>query len=148
MSIRVLRSADVPATTRPEVWLDDSAGYRQILHTDLGVIAADDIDTLNRAAHFVMTIGDLDGKSVAWIGGGLCIGPRMFALARCTQDVYEIEPSLREFCPDGVAFAVGDWRNTLTSKYDIIIYDLGDQVPRDILTKHLNPGGIILPIED
>jgi protein-L-isoaspartate O-methyltransferase len=32
--------------------------------------------------------------------------------------------------------------------YDIIIYDLGGEVPRETLAKHLNPGGKILPEKD
>ena len=94
------------------------------------------------------SVGDPNGKSVAWIGGGFCIGPRLFATANCRQVVFEIEPSLREFCPEGVEFIPGDYRETMTGKYDVIIFDLGGDVPRDLLTKHLSDGGKILPSKE
>jgi hypothetical protein len=32
--------------------------------------------------------------------------------------------------------------------YDVIVYDLGGDVPREFLSEHLNAGGIILPKEE
>ena len=46
-----------------------------------------------------------------------------------------------------VKFIPGDWRDTISGHYDVIVYDLGGDIPRDILAKHLNKGGIILPNE-
>ena len=90
--------------------------------------------------------GDLASKSVAWIGGGMCIGPRLFDGAK--QTVYEILPALKQFCPEGVKFIPGDWRDTISGHYDVIVYDLGGDVPRETLAEFLAPGGVILPKED
>ena len=111
-------------------------------------LCGEDLDTFARAARFAIDVGPLTGRTVAWIGGGLCVGPRVFAIASCVQVVYEIEQSFAEFCPGGVKFIGGDWRDTIGGRFDVIIYDLGGDVPRESLTPHLNPGGIILPIED
>ena len=97
------------------------------------------------ALMYLGAAGPIDGKSIAWIGGGYCVGPRLFALHDCKQTVYEIEPSLDQFCPQSVAFVSGDWRNTLTGTYGVIIYDLGGEVPRELLSKFLSHDGVILP---
>jgi spermidine synthase len=121
-------------------------GTRLVLNNAGECIAADQDDIHARAAKFAIEAGRLFGKSVAWIGGGLCVGPRVFAAAECKQTVYEIEPALAEFCPKGIEFVAGDWRTTIEGKFDIIVYDLGDEVPRDTLSAYLAPGGSILPL--
>lgn len=123
-------------------------GARLVMNDAGECIATDQAETYERAARFALDCGVLDpSKTVAWIGGGLCIGPRLFAMTGCVQDVYEIEPALREFCPEGVAFAAGDYRETMRGSYDVIVYDLGGVVPRDFLTRYLTPNGILLPKE-
>jgi len=82
--------------------------------------------------------------AVAHIGGGLCLLTQMMGPAY-EHVVYEIGEELREFCPDGVTFIPGDWRDTISGKYDVVIYDLGGEVPRETLAKFLAPGGVILP---
>lgn len=119
-------------------------GYRVVMRCDRGV-CDDGPDTYARAARFAIEAGSLHWKSVAWIGGGLCVGPAVFAAAGCRQTVYEIEPALAEFCPRGVTFVAGDWRDNITGTFDVIVYDLGGDVPRETLEKHLAVGGLILP---
>ena len=117
-------------------------GERHYL-VDGGAIATEGDDQVARMAWIAMQIPL--GASVAWIGGGFCIGPRL-SMGR-KQTVYEIEPALREFCPEGVEFVPGDWRDTISGKYDVIVFDLGGDVPRETLAKYLNPGGVLLPKE-
>lgn len=107
----------------------------------------EDTETYARAARFAIDAAPFTLKTVAWIGGGMCVGPRLFTVTRCTQTVYEIEPSFAEFCPVGITFVPGDWRVTLTGRFDIIVFDLGGPVPYGDLTPFLNIGGIILPEE-
>jgi hypothetical protein len=147
MTIRTLKVSVVPATEKPEIWVDTFSGYSQILSRD-GLIAADDQECYAQSTRFALSAAPLNGKLIAWIGGGLCIGPRLFALAECEQVVYEIEPLLAEFCPKGVKFIPGDWRDTISGTYDVIVYDLGGEVPRETLANFLAPGGVILPKED
>lgn len=145
MGVRVLESVDVPATTRPRLSVDDAYGYTRILR-DGDVLDSDAQDKLARSAEFALA-AQPRGKSIAWIGGGVCHGPRLFAIADCRQTVYEIEPALKEFCPEGVEFVAGDWEDNIHGKYDVIVFDLGGDVPRETLLKHLNEGGKLLPLE-
>jgi len=117
-------------------------GYNIVLRGDRGV-CDDNQDTYARAAKFAIDANPA-GKSVAWIGGGLCVGPKVFAIAGCRQTVYEIEPALAEFCPEGVRFVPGDWQATIRGQFDVIVYDLGGEVDKALLTPHLAPGGLIL----
>ena len=143
MTTRVIESVDVPATKRPRLSVDDAYGYTRILCNG-DVIDSDSQDELVRSAEFALA-AQPRGKSVAWIGGGICHGPRLFAISDCQQTVYEIEPALREFCPEGVTFIPGDYQAPVTGTYDVIIYDLGGDVPREFLSNHLKRGGVILP---
>ena len=145
MDVRVLVQEDVPATTRRLLWVDTSNGWPVVFSHSLGVIAAEDVAQLAFLARCQLAASPLRGKSVAWIGGGTCLGPRLFQECGCIQTVYEIEPALAEFCPHAVSFVLGDWRKTLAGKYDLIVYDLGEKVPRNDLTAHLKPGGVIFP---
>ena len=148
MGIRVMATVSVPASTKPSVWIDESYGYRALFHHEMGQIDGEDQDRKARTAEFAYAAGRLTGKSVAWIGGGLCYGIRCFAIADCTQTVFEQMAECREFCPEGVEFIPGDYRETMRGTYDVIVFDLGGDVPRKFLAKHLNPGGKILPEKD
>ena len=148
MGVRVIVSRTIPAKEVPDVWVDDSTGTTQIFTSRADCVHSDNDDSVARVTRFALAAIPFDGKTVAWIGGGLCIGPRLFAIADCKQTVYEIEPALYEFCPDRVLFIPGDWKDTIKGKYDLIIYDLGGEVPRETLAKYLNPGGKILPEKD
>jgi hypothetical protein len=120
-------------------------GYRMVMRGNTNIC----IDNRREVAFNAMCreqAGDVKGKTVAWIGGGMCIGPRLFDGAK--QTVYEILPALKQFCPEGVKFIPGDWRDTISGKYDIVIFDLGGEVPRETLAEFLAPGGVILPKED
>ena len=98
-----------------------------------------------RIALHVIEIGSKK-PSIALIGGGTFILPRL--LGHLNPVVFELRSLLvKEFCPKGVRCIVGDYRATLTGTYDVIVYDLGGDVPRENLATHLNPGGIILPLE-
>jgi len=126
------------------VWRD---GFNRLFLGD-GLLADDCDQTHGLWARAAVESSPLRGKRIAWIGGGLCVGPRVFGLGECNQTVYEIEPSLAEFCPVGVEFIPGDYRETMRGNYDVIIYDLGGDTPRKFLERHLNPGGKILPEKD
>lgn len=144
--MRVLDTLEV--TVQEALTLHDDDHNNRFIRKGGTYLCGEDIDTYARAARFAIDAASLTGKRIAWIGGGLCVGPRVFAIADCRQTVYEIEPSLHEFCPADVTFIPGDWRDTISGRFDIVIYDLGGDVPRDDLVAHLNPGGIILPKAD
>lgn len=126
--------------------VDHPNGYQIVYRCDK-VLAMNGPDDLCRVAGYALSAKNLQRKTVAWIGGGLCLGPRLFDISNCTQTIYEIEPALAEFCPNRFTFIPGDWRSTISGTYDVIVYDLGDDVPRQELTPFLAPGGIILPAE-
>lgn len=146
--MRILDARNV--TVREELRLETrDDGLRRIWRGN-SLLADDGPDTHARATAFALaafeqprTIAPL----VAWIGGGLCVGPRLFACCGALQTIYELEPRLGEFRPDGSTFIAGDWRDTLSGLYDVIVYDLGGEVPYDALRTHLKPGGVILPLE-
>lgn len=122
-------------------------GYHLIFR-GTSVVCDDSDDTLARAAKFAIHARNLRQKTVAWIGGGYCLGPRVFDVANCIQTVYEIEPSLSEFCPNNMTFVPGDWKATLSGLFDIIVFDLGTPTPEDILLldAHLEPNGRLLEL--
>jgi len=124
------------------VTVDCSNSFR-IAFNETGSIAAEEPSEYAFLIACALNCAPIKGKTIAWIGGGFCIGPRLFVGAK--SSVYEIESDLREFCPDGVEFIHGDYRDALTGKYDVIVYHLGGEVPREFLSKHLNDGGVILP---
>jgi len=144
MSERILYERTEPQPDRRVVGtIIGEPGNRSYLINGAAVATEGD-DQTAKMARFVMEMSL--PASIAWIGGGFCIGPRLVvALCGADQIVYEIEPALAEFCPKGATFIPGDYRTTLTGKYDVIVYDLGGEVPD--LTAHLNPGGMILPKE-
>ena len=127
------------------VKIDCSNSYR-IAFNKTGSIASEEPSQYEFLVTCALQCAPVAGKSIAWIGGGFCVGPRLFVGAKST--VYEIEPDLREFCPGDAEFMVGDYRETMTGTYDIIIYDLGGDVPRGHLSNHLTPGGVILPSKE
>lgn len=140
---RVLDSRLVSTKLELRLIVHAGMGHRMIMEGD-ACLCDESPETYARAARFAEAAGDLVGKTVAWIGGGLCVGPRVFAIAGCAQTVFEIRPSLREFCPPGVTFVEGDWLDTFHGFFDLIVYDLGGDAPRSILKDYLNPGGRIL----
>lgn len=144
--MRVIESRQVSITETLAVHEDNGPGKRFLFRRGSPFLS--EVEGYESAPGFVLEAGPLAGKSVAWIGGGFCVGPRVFAIADCKQTVYEIEPALAEFCPEGVEFVPGDYRDTMRGTYDVIVYDLGGDVPREFLSKHLNDGGVILPKED
>jgi hypothetical protein len=118
-------------------------GHRVVMRGERGV--ADDGDfTWARSARFAASVPP-SAHTIAVIGGGLCVLPRLLRWASVT--VYEIEPALRRFCPNGVVFVPGDWKNTLSGPYDVIVYDVGDTPDRSLLEQHLARGGVLLGVE-
>ena len=148
MGIRILEQATtmIPQESRLEL-IDDGYGKRVLRNGQQ--IASDCDGDIAVLARRLVTIrdGGFNRGSVAHIGGGLCLLARMMGPGY-DHTVFEIEPSLREFSPRGVTFIPGDWRDTISGTFDIVIYDLGGEVPRGTLLKHLNDGGVILPKED
>ena len=138
--MRVLDTRNI--TVREELTVRGEAPRRWIYRGE--VCICNEEDDYSRAIPFLLAAGSLRQKRVAWIGGGFCIGPRAFAVANCDQTVFEQEPALEEFCPDGVRFVPGPWRDTIQGLFDVIIYDVGGEIPRDELDKYLKPEGAVL----
>jgi hypothetical protein len=125
--------------------ITDQQGFRHVLCGQT-TIASDTDDQVAAMARHVMAM-PARPTSVAWIGAGLCIGPRIArGRVRDRQDVYEIREALGRFCPNYATFILGDWHDTLTGQYDVIVYDLADlsNNDRDRLTMHLAAGGVLL----
>lgn len=141
--MRILETRDI--TIREDLRVETRDDGLNRIWRGAGLVCDDSPEQHAVAVKYAIAAAPLAGKSVAWIGGGLCVGPRLFAIADCTQTVYEIEPALFEFCPSGVTFIGGDWRDTITGKFDVIVYDLGGDTPKEELAKFLNLGGKILP---
>jgi hypothetical protein len=141
--MRVLDARNVQV--REEITVRGEAPNRAIYRGDMAI--CNEADDYTRVVPFLLDAGKLNRKTVAWIGGGFCIGPMAFAIADCRQTVYEGESCLREFCPDGIAFVAGDWRDTIRGSFDVVIFDLGGPVPYAELSNFLSVGGIILPKE-
>src|SRR5689334_11927214 len=89
--------------------VDHADGHTELVYRGEKLVATAGDDDLCRVAGFMLRAGPLPGKTVAWLGGGLCLGPRLFATAGCKQTVYEIEPALAEFCPQSITFVPGDY---------------------------------------
>jgi hypothetical protein len=141
-----MRILDTVTVEVPIVLTDETVGNRII--TREGIVLSDDSrGTYARAARYAIATGFLVGKVIAWIGGGLCVGPRLFATSKVRQTIFEANPSFAEFCPPGLNFVPGDWRVNIVNNagpYDVIVYDLRDTIPTAELTPYLTPTGIIL----
>jgi hypothetical protein len=84
-------------------------------------------------------------KTVAHIGGGLCLLPTALSIVPgIDQTVYEKEGCLSIFCPKEIRFVAGDWRDTIKGRFDLIVWDLPDPCPREELEGFLTPDGIIV----
>ena len=98
---------------------------------------------------------------IALMGCGTCYLTRMLNLRKwgCI-DIYEIEPWIveniarREF-PEHIRrgnwnFIMGDYADTLPNEgmYDIIVYDTTVPPDRELLSEHLNEGGLLLMYPD
>jgi len=120
-------------------------GYRLLFRGDK-LVCDDGDETYARAAKFAVKARNLQGKTVAWIGGGFGVGPRVFDVSNCTQTIYEIEPALSEFFPPRFTFVPGDWHTAITGLFDVIVYDLGLPTPEEItlLNLHLAANGKLL----
>jgi hypothetical protein len=144
--MRVLSHHSVIVEQVIELEAHDGDGRRRIYRNTGGVrlCLCDEADDVTRVLKWCEGAGRLVGKSVAWLGGGFCTGPRAFAIAGCQQTVFELEASLEEFCPAGCLFVAGDWHTTLAGVYDVIIHDAaGDFDPSEV-AEHLNSGGVVL----
>jgi hypothetical protein len=139
--ITVLRTEIIPAIERPTLWVDDAPGYRVLMAPNDTVIATEDPGMLAAAAEYRLQIPK--GNKVAVIGGGFCVLPRL--LLDCQVDVYETIQELAQYVPPGANFIVGDWSTTLVDAYNVIVYDLGGEVPYAQLEPHLLTDGFILP---
>jgi len=84
--------------------------------------------------------------SIGYIGGGTAVMPRLLKHRARHHTVYEIEPvivtTLRVMYP-WLNVIEGDYRDTLRTHHDIIIYDLPGPVPIAQLHAHLNPNGLL-----
>lgn len=82
-------------------------------------------------------------NTVAWIGGGFCLGPRIArGRVKDAQHVYEKRSQMQRFCPNYATFILGDYKTTITGTYDVIVYDDGTTPPdMTVINVHLAPGG-------
>lgn len=120
MGVTILKEEEIPATSKPILWVDDSNGYRMAFSEGVCIAAEDDAE-MAACARWRLRIAS--NSKVAIIGGGFCVLPRL--LTDCAVTVYEVEAELQQFCPTTCEFIVGDWNETLTIKYDVIVYDTG-----------------------
>ena len=91
------------------------------------------------------------GSSVAHLGGGMGLLPKMLMGRGFEQEVFEIDDAIAKWLLEGVpgthsTIHVGDWRETLVGSYEIIVYDIDAPVDMDSLRKHLNPDGHIFTL--
>lgn len=128
----------------------DSRGFKHII-TGQYTIDTDVDEQLARLARWVLSM-PARFDSIAWIGGGMCQGPRLVRGRVRAQDVYEKRPAMERFCPSGATFILGDWRDTINGQYDVIVYDVWDPREADVLSEpdrtrlesHLTEGGLLL----
>jgi hypothetical protein len=127
-----------------ELFIHDGGGHRMIKRGS-AFICNEALEEFGRCAKLLLDLRLPPRSSIAIIGGGFCIMPRLLQGRGLTITVFEIEPALARFCPDNCTFIPGDYHETLQGRYDGIIYDLPIALDTD-LTPYLNPGGIILGI--
>lgn len=144
----IIDSVDVVVTTRSVLRVETLNGVRY-LWRDSSVLADDGPEEKARMTDYALAIKSRrpDGATIAMIGCGFCLLGRMHILApQFTFTAYDTEVATKRFADEcGCAFVPGDWHDTLAGTFDVIVYDIGDPVPYDLLAPHLNPGGIILP---
>ena len=148
MGIEILDQVTVVVEKDESLFLEVQPDGERRLFRGLRSIADDGDGLMATEARYALKVRDFKprGCTVAIIGGGLGILPRLL-WKDYTITVHEIEPRLDRFTPNWCTFIPGDWRTTISGTYDVIVYDLGGDVPVEELTPHLAPGGIILPAE-
>lgn len=62
---------------------------------------------------------------VAHIGGGFCVMARLMGPAY-EHFIYEIEPDFAQFAPPEATFVLGDYKDTFTGNFDVVIHDVTD----------------------
>lgn len=97
-----------------------------------------------------------ENASIAMLGAGtLILLPLINKMASWgTKHIYELVPEIKEWNQheqegrdDGWTWKIGDWEKQLKSKYDVIVFDVGQAVTderRTFLESKLNQGGIII----
>lgn len=143
-----LAEVTMTTTITIEEMVHAGEGYLMVMRGNQCIASESDFDVA-RSARFLLALREagIVSGTVAHIGGGMCIAPRLLGTA-FRHDVYEIEPSLRRYVPEGANFIEGDYGDTLPTAgrtYDVILYDLGDETPAEQLAAYLNPGGVVLP---
>lgn len=148
MGVEVIEANTVTVEKDDSLRVETQPNGERRLFRGIRPITDDGDGLLATEARYALKIREFKprGCSVAIIGGGFGILPRLL-WKDYTITVHEIEPRLDRFTPNWCNFIPGDWRATITGTYDVIVYDLGGDVPREELQPHLNPGGIILPLE-
>lgn len=148
MGVEVIDPKMIQTQEDDSLCVDTDANGERRIRRGRRSIADDGTGALADNARFALAIRDFKprGCTVAMIGGGLGILPRLI-WKDYTITVHEIEPRLDRFIPNWCTFVPGDWRTTISGTYDVIVYDLGGDVPRQELAPFLATGGIILPAE-
>lgn len=128
--MRVLESGTKEVDNSLVEKIHDGMGYRMVFRGTTPL--CDDSPTAyERASRFAMIVQPRVGQTVAWLGGGLGVGPKLFALFGCSQTIYEAEAALSTYV-DGVGqFIPGLWQDTLTGNFDAIICDTGEPLSVD-----------------
>lgn len=137
-------ATEVDAPVRTRSLRVEPGPPRQLLLGD-EVLATEDLVEWGRMAQQVVRMPP--GCTVAWIGSGFCLGPRIARGRVGRQTVYEKRPAVARFIPSFCTTVVGDYRSALTGTFDVIVYDVGDEPDRELLNAHLAPGGLLLGVD-
>ncbi len=97
---------------------------------------------------------ELPEARIAHLGGGMGWLPKMLTGYGYEQDVYEKDLDIVAFLETGILaehmnFIGGDYKDTLTGAYDIIVYDIDEYLEDDSFIKsHLKEGGKLYKLTD
>jgi len=90
--------------------------------------------------------------TVAMLGAGtFYFQARLNLMNWVKKDVYEINPKVREWCEEnlqrytkGWNWIMGDWKDTLKDKYDLVIYECDETFVDKKFENHINKGGLVI----
>lgn len=127
----------------------DGGGHRMLVRGDRLIADENDLQwayaaKYAAAVHKVPTI-----QSVAIIGGGFCLTPRVMG-PHHDYTIFELEPALRRFAPRGATFIEGDWRITfppMAQEFDAVILDTGETLEASGIAGMVGPGCLVLSYE-
>lgn len=89
------------------------------------ILISQSAEVVGRVAIAALQIRDSfpDGCSVALLGSGVCLLARLLP-GQYRIDAYDNVPEFEHYAVDaGARFVLGDWRQTLSGQYDVIVND-------------------------